>query len=229
MSNSALAGIISALPGSQSTRISITTTAGDTVHLDCTYKGGSASGIFLTFPQGDLPKNIDMTASCLVSISTRDEDTAPVVINARIEKIIGDTMLELTAKNLMDPTKLRQYFRVAISTPVTIIFEKKSEDTSSNQCTLTGETLDLSGSGLLGLFNQECQERQQIHIALDLPSPQASISCVGHVVHARRVRRGRYQIAVHFDHITNKQRDIILSNCLGEQRRQLNKGLQPGY
>ena len=229
MSNSAIAHVINAIHDNQPSRISITTKAGGTLHLDCTCRGGEAPTLFLAFSPHDLPGQIDMAASCLVSISSTDENTAPVMINARIEKIIGENMLELTAQNLMDPAKLRQYFRVALTAPVTISFEKNTEEAPCRQCSLEGETLDLSGSGLLGIFSQECKERQAITIDLDLPSPQASISCTGHVVHARRVRRGRYQIALHFDDITNGQRDIILSNCLSEQRRQLNRGLHPGY
>ncbi|MDR3630229.1 MAG: PilZ domain-containing protein [Desulfocapsaceae bacterium] len=225
MSISSLTKLISSIPDSQSARISITNTTGELLHLDCTYREGTAPGLILVFPPMGLPRNIEMSSSCLISIKARNEDTSPLVFNARIEKIIGDSTLELTAMSLMDPTKLRQYFRVAISAPVTISFEKENGEAAAGQYSLAGETLDLSGSGVLALFGEECQEKQRIKIDLNLPSPQAVISCMGHVVHARRVRRGRYHIALHFDDINNKQRDIILSNCLQEQRKQLNKGL----
>lgn len=135
--------------------------------------------------------------------------------------------MDVTENNIVDPTKLRQYFRVAICVPVTIAPASESAGDPSSRWSLTGETLDISGSGLLGLFSEQCQEQQAVKITLKLSSPEASVSCLGHIVHVRRVRRGKWQIALHFDDITAKQRDIIISNCLYEQRKLLMKGLQP--
>jgi hypothetical protein len=174
-----------------------------------------------------MPDNINMAQHCAVSIRNHDEDTAPLSLKAKIEEIIGDRTLELTAKNSIDPTSLREFFRVAIDVPVTISFEPESDEDDSRQWTLTGETLDISGSGILGLFGEECRDRQRLKITLDLSSPQATVVCMGHVVYTRRVRKGRWHIALHFDDITTKQRDVIISNCLYEQRRQLKETLQP--
>jgi len=197
------------------------------LYLDCNYKGGTAPSFFLMFPAKDLPNEINTSQQCSITINDRDKDGMPLVLRAKIEKIIDNTTLELTAQSVVDPTQLRQYFRVPIFVPVTISHTVKSNGVVSHRWVLTGETLDISGSGLLGLFEEECRERYGIEITLELSSPEASITCKGHVVQSRRVRRKRWQIALHFDDITNKQRDIIISNCLYEQRRQLKKGLQP--
>ncbi|RPH38819.1 MAG: PilZ domain-containing protein [Desulfobulbaceae bacterium] len=167
-----------------------------------------------------------MAQHCAISIRNHDEDTAPLSLNAKIEEIIGDRTLELTAKSSIDPTSLREFFRVAIHVPVVISFEPESDDDLERKWSLSGETLDISGSGLLALFSEDCQDRQRIKIAIELSSPQASVVCVGHVVYTRRVRKGRWHIALHFDDIASKHRDIIISNCLYEQRRQLKETLQ---
>ena len=227
MPESTITHLIRSIADSQSARISLSTSAGETLHLDCIYKEGIAPRFFLVFPPKKLPENINMAQHCSISIRNHDEDTAPLSLNAKIEEIIGDRTLELTAKSSIDPTSLREFFRVAIHVPVTISFEPEFDDDLERQWSLTGETLDISGSGLLALFSEECPDRQRIKIAIELSSPQASVVCVGHVVYTRRVRKGRWHIALHFDDIVSKHRDIIISNCLYEQRRQLKETLQP--
>lgn len=227
MADTSITHLIRSINDSQSARISLSTSAGETIHLDCIYKEGIAPRFFLVFPPKKLPDNINMAQHCAISIRNHDEDTAPLSLNAKIEEMIGDRTLELTAKSSIDPTSLREFFRVAIHAPVTINFAPESDEDHTRQWSLTGETLDISGSGILALFSEECQDRQRINITIELSSPQATVICMGHVVYTRRVRKGRWHIALHFDDIPTKQRDIIISNCLYEQRRQLKETLQP--
>jgi hypothetical protein len=227
MSDSSVAQLLRSIPDKQSARISLLTMTGETLHLDCIYREETSPRFFLVFPLKNLPKEIDTSKYCSISIQNSDEETAPLSLNAKIEEVIGNRALELTAKKNIDPTTLRQFFRVAIYTPVTISFEQESNVDPSPKWSLTGQTLDISGSGLLALFSEECQDRQHIKITLELPSPKASVSCMGHVVYTRRIRKAQWHIALHFDDIAAKQRDIILSNCLHEQRRQLKESIQP--
>ncbi len=226
MSDNTLIKILNSIPDSQSARVNLQTNDG-TISLDANYRVGVAPAFFLNFPGKDLPKEIDSSQHCTISINSSDERITPLILKAEVKDIVDDSTLELTAKNTLDPAQLRRYFRVAICTPVTISYLRESNGKIVRQWSLAGETLDLSGSGFLGLFDGECQDRHGIQITLELPAPEALVSCQGHVVHARRVRRGRWQIAMHFDDITNKQRDAVISNCLNEQRNQLIKGLQP--
>jgi len=227
VSDSTITQLIKTITDSQPARVSLSTLAGETVHLDCIYKEGIAPRFFLVFPPKKLPDEINMAQYCSISIRNHQEDTAPLSLNAKIEEIIGDRTLELTAKSSIDPTSLREFFRVAIHAPITISFAPDTGDDLSRHWSLTGETLDVSGSGILGLFSEECRDRQQIKINLELSSPQASVVCLGHVVYTRRVRKGRWHIALHFDEIATRQRDVIISNCLYEQRKQLKETLQP--
>ncbi len=228
MSDSAVIRLLQSIPDNQSVTITFLTTTGRTVNLDCMYKEGVVPPrFFLVFPSGVLPKEIDMSQQCRISIHGNDENAVSPSFNARIEEGINDRTLELTATKNVDPTALRDFFRVPLNTPVTLRVAEESSKDPADQWLVKGETLDLSGSGALTLFNEEIQEGKHLQIILDLPAPQASVSCQGHVVRARRVRRGRWQISLRFDHITNKLRDIIISNCLYAQRKQLEKGLRP--
>ena len=226
MSDLAIVHLLKSITDNQSATITFSTTTGRTVHLDCVYKEGVAPPrFFLVFPQGTLPKEINLSQQGLISIHSQEENAVPLSLNARIEEVINDHILELTATKNVDPTALRDFFRVPLFAPVTLRAVPESNKDSADQWLLEGETLDLSGSGALTLFNEEIQEGKLLQITLDLPSPQASVSCQGHVVRARRVRRGRWQISLHFDNISIKQQDIILSNCLYAQRKDLEKGL----
>jgi c-di-GMP-binding flagellar brake protein YcgR len=228
MSDSAIVHLLKSIPDDQSATLTFLTTTGRTVHLDCIYKEGIVPPrFFLVFPAGILPKEINMPQQCLISIHGNDEDTVRPSFNARIEEGINDHTLELIATKNVDPTALRDFFRVPLNTPVTLSVAEESNTDPAVHWLVKGETLDLSGSGALTLFDEEIQEGRQLQITIDLPSPQASVSCLGHVVRARRVRRGRWQISLRFDQITNKLRDIIISNCLYAQRKQLEKGLRP--
>ncbi len=227
MSHTTVTNILQSIPDKQSARINLSTKKGESLYLDCNYRKGVAPSFTLVFLDKDLPKEIDVSRQCSITINDRDRDGIPLVLKANIDVVSDNHTMDLTAQDVVDPTKLRQYFRVPISVPVTVSFAKESNGEILRQWSLAGETLDLSGSGLLALFEDECPDLHGIIITMELFSPKASITCVGHVVQTRRVRRKRWQIALHFDDITNKQRDIIISNCFYEQRKQLEKGLQP--
>lgn len=227
MTQSSLITMLNSIPDCQPARIHLAKNNGETLYLDCTYREGTAPQFFLVFAAGKLPTDLDLKQICTLSINNTNEDQPPISLNAIINRTIVNRTLELTAKGVFDPTTLRQYFRVPVYAAVTISNDKSSDKGPPREWSLTGETLDLSGSGLLGIFGEDCKTRQQIEITLQLNSPPAAVSCKGHIVSTRRVRKGRWQIAMHFDDITGKQRDIIISNCLNEQREQLKKGLQP--
>lgn len=227
MPDSSIIRLIKSITDSLPARISLSTISGETVHLDCIYKEGIAPRFFLIFPPKKLPEKINTAQYCSISIRNHDEDTAPLSLSAKVEEIVGDRTLELVAKSSIDPMTLREFFRVNIQIPITIGFQPESNDDSARRWTMTGETLDVSGSGILALFDEECLNSQRLTISFDLPSPQVSISCIGHAVYTRRVRKGRWHIALHFDEIEAKHRDMIISNCLYEQRKQLRESLQP--
>lgn len=227
MSNASVIRLVKSIADSQPARVSLHTEAGEKVHIDCIYKEGVAPRFFLVFPPNKLPEKINTSQSCLVSIRSDDEVTEPLSLNASIEEIIGGRSMELFATDTIDPTSLREFFRVNISTPITIGFNPQTENESDLHWSMTGETLDLSGSGVLGLFDEECRNRHRLTITFDLSSPPVTVTCIGHAVYARRVRKGRWHIALHFDRIEPKMRDMIISNCLAEQRRQLMESVHP--
>lgn len=223
MSQSSLTDLVKSLHDSQSAKIRMQNQAGQSIQFDCVYKESLAPNFYVFFPPGIIPDDLDIKQPCLVSLL--DETGAPLALTARILEIASDRSIELTATKTIDPISLREYFRVDLRTTVTISHESQGESSSRNW-SLKGQTLDISGSGVLGLFTDEPKTRHNLFIDINLTHPEKRIQCIGHIVRTIRLRGGRWQVALHFDTITSKDRDAVITNCLYEQRRQLRERIQ---
>lgn len=223
MSDSSLSNLVKSIQDNQPASIQLATTEGYAVSIDCVYKESHAPSFFLVFPPGSIPPDVDTTAPCLVTLA--DETGTSFAITARILDVTSERSIELTATKAIDPTTLREYFRVDLRTALTISYEAMDPGSSRNW-QLKGQTLDISGSGVLGIFADAPSNNQNIFIDIRLTHPEKFIQCIGHVVRTNRLRGGRWQVALHFDNITTKDRDAIITNCLWEQRRQLRERVQ---
>jgi len=223
MAELSLTNLVKSLIDSQSATIQMQAISGQLIHLNCVYKESVAPNFFLVFPPGVIPDKIDVNQPCLLSLE--DETGAPIAITARILEVASDRSIEFTALKTINPISLREYFRVDLRTSITISFETPDSGSSRNW-SLSGQTLDISGSGVLGLFAEEPKNVHNLFIDINLIQPKKRIQCVGHVVRTVRLRGGRWQVALHFDNITSRDRDAVITNCLWEQRRQLREKVQ---
>ena len=215
--------IIKKIADSESAEIDITTTNGQIVRLNCVYKESDAPGFFLVFPPKILPDNIDKEQYCPISIKY---GRSPLTLTAKILKITGDRTIELSAKNTINPEILREYFRVDTKVAIKAWFDPASPEGKTQPKIIEGQTLDISASGLLAIFPEEPQSKYRIEIEISLKESDKNIKCLGHIVRCKRLRKGRFQVAFHFDSITSKHRDSIISFCLQEQRYNLRKKIQ---
>jgi len=223
MTDSSLINLVKSLQDNQPASIQLSTTEGYAISIDGVYKESNAPSFFVVVPPDSIPDKVDTSAPCLVTM--QDEAGASFAIAARILEVASDRSIELTATKAIDPASLREYFRVDLRTSITISYETM-DPASSRNWSMKGQTLDISGSGVLGLFADEPHNSQNLFIDIRLTHPQKSINCLGHVVRTNRLRGGRWQVALHFDTITGKDRDSIITNCLFEQRRQLRERVQ---
>lgn len=223
MSDSSLIQLVKSFRDSQAAKIKLQTTSGQEVHLDCIYKESVAPNFFVVFPPDKIPDTIDLKKACAISL--HDGNGEPVALTARIAEIPNDRSIELTAATTIDPASLREYFRVVLRTAITVSYQAAKASESRNW-SISGQTLDISGSGVLGVFPQEARNKHNVFIELSLTHPQKRILCTGHVVRTHRLRGDRWHMALHFDNITTKNRDAIITNCLWEQRRQLRENVQ---
>jgi PilZ domain-containing protein len=211
------------LVDSETAKIDIPTLDRQTIRLNCIYKESHSPNFFLVFPPKKLPLNIDTEKYCPISIKS---GKTALTLTAKIVAINGDRTLELTAKNTVKPESLREYFRIGAKVSITAKYDPESPDSKTPAWTLTGKTLDMSGSGVLAIFPESPQTKHKITLLIQLKDGQENIECLGHIVRSRRLRKGRYQVSFHFDYIASKDKDSIISYCLQEQRSQLREKIQ---
>jgi c-di-GMP-binding flagellar brake protein YcgR len=214
---------IQQLADSATAKSDLTTTSGKIVRSNCIYKVSDSPSFFLIFPPKTLPEDLDIEQHCPISIKSGE---STITLVAKIAEIKGDRTLELIAKNSVTPESLREYFRVDTKVNIEASFDPKSPDSQVSAWSLKGNTLDLSGSGLLAILPAEPPTRNQITLLIDLFNNQNPIECLAHVIRIKRLRREKYQVSFHFDSITPKNKDSIISFCLKEQRNRLRDKIQ---
>ena len=212
-----LVDTIKRIQDSQPAEINLPLTDGGSVQLKCVYKEAFAPHFFLVFPPKQIPINIDAGKSCLVVVKDVEKS---VTFKAGIEAVKGDRVLELFAQKTIDPTSLRTAYRADLRTAISASYQPGPEE-RAKAWSLCGETLDLSAGGTLTIFPAEFQNRQRIILHIKLPYTDTEIFCTSHVISAIKLRKERWKIALQFDDISQNERDIIVSCCLKEQRRQL--------
>lgn len=214
---------IKRIPDSELAEIDISTQSGQVVRLSCIFKESEAPNFFLVFPPKKLPDDIDTDKSCPVAIKSEE---AALTLTAKIEEVSGDRTLELRAQKEVKPESLREYFRVDTKVPIIADYHQESLDGKSQSWTLEGKTLDISGSGVLTILPKEPLNKHKIELKLSLNGGKDVVTCTGHIIRTKRLRRGRYQVAFCFDCLKPKNRDTIISFCLQEQRNRLRDKVQ---
>jgi c-di-GMP-binding flagellar brake protein YcgR len=121
---------------------------------------------------------------------------------------------------------LRKYFRVNTTTEITASYKSSSQAASQSSWSIDGHTMDLSASGVLCLFSDEPKHNEHIILEIYLPHKNLTVNAVSHVVHKKRLRNRRWLVAFHFDTVSAKHRDAIITYLLSEQRKQLRENVQ---
>lgn len=216
---SGIAEIVNELNDSATATVDIPLKEGDPQRLDCVLKKTESPSFKLIFLPNALDfDNLVYGKNCHLVVKHGD---GSVNLNVQLDKADGDRTLHCTALASIKPESLREYFRVMINAPIRARYEPGPRETKNVPWELSGQTIDLSGSGVLALFPGKPASSSRIQLELDLPGQEAPIICQSSVVRTYRMRKKRYQVAFYFEEIDGKARDLIISCCLKEQRRQL--------
>jgi hypothetical protein len=189
--------------------------------MHCFFGKGEPPGFTLTFPDGALAVDqVDTGRTCMVMFDFINQTLA---VAADIRAVTEPSTLELVARETVSHTHARNYFRVDAATKVAasgVVPEGIAQQEASWR--LLGDTIDLSGSGLLCSFSEPLEKGVKVKIELTLPTRDMEIiTAVGHVVRCRKIEEYLYHIALHFDAIDSESQDKIMACCFELQRRYL--------
>ena len=185
------------------------------------YQKSSPPVFSLIFKPGALPVDtIDTKDTCIVNV---DMGGPSISLEANISSISNDQHLVLTAVKAISHEQMRDFFRVdAVTSVIGRSFTPELKKDEDNSWALKGETIDISGSGILVSFPEKPPESKQIRLDITLPTVEPEIGTVlAHPVRTIQTVDDQYDVAYQFIEISTEDRDKIIGWCLEIQRRLL--------
>jgi hypothetical protein len=188
------------------------------LRAQCLYHRTAPPRFSLLFRAGCLPvEEIDLKKSCLVSV---DLGGPAVSLQAKILEVVDEQTLAMALEKSVSYEQMREYFRVDAATEV--VCKSITREDSALGWSVAGETVDISGSGLLVIFPEDPPEHHQCRLEITIPAPNPQvIPAMARRVRSRRRDDGSYEVAYHFIDISGRHRDAIIGCCFTLQRKQL--------
>jgi c-di-GMP-binding flagellar brake protein YcgR len=189
--------------------------------LSCVYQAETPPVFLLLYVPGTLPLDeIDMNRKATVLLDIKGQN---ISLAADIQDKVNKQALRLIARDVISHEQMRHYFRVDINAPLVARPALRRDQ----EWSLSGETVDVSGSGLLAVFTEPIVEDEPVQVELILPIGNGEpIKAVAHVVRSREIGENQYQVALHFDTIDADDRDRIMACCFEIQRKHLRLKVQ---
>ncbi|MGW8193933.1 MAG: PilZ domain-containing protein [Desulforhopalus sp.] len=175
----------------------------------------------LLFKPGDLPVNdLDDKKPCIVTI---DLGGPALSLEAMVRSIAHPQKLEMVARKSTKHPQMRNYFRVDTDTKlVTKSFPRNSAKIAGKPWSYEGITVDISGSGVKALFDEQPPGEFPVQLEITIPNATPStVKALAHQVRSRKLADGRFEVAFQYDEITSTDRDRIIGSCFEIQRRML--------
>lgn len=192
----------------------------------CVYQKTSPPHFNLLFALGALPvDSINTQQTAIISV---DMGGPNLSLEAKIKAITGTQILEMIMVKSMSHNQMRDFFRVdAAAAVISRSFQSEVFGEQGEPWSLAGNTIDISGSGILATFSQEPPMEKQIRLEITLPgNATETISVLAHPVRSQKINDNHYEVAYQFDDISTEDRDKIIGCCLVLQRRLLRLKVQ---
>lgn len=180
----------------------------------------------LLFKPGVIPvKDLDLKQPCTVSV---DMGGPTISLEAMIVAVSNNQKLDMIVKKSVNHEQMRDFFRVDAKTSViSKSFHTEYVGKDEEPWSVDGQTIDISGSGILAIFDNEVPAETQVTLEISIPPfGSETIKVVAHQVRSKQLEDGRYEIAYHFDDISSEDRDKIIGSCLIIQRQMLRLKVQ---
>ncbi len=192
--------------------------------VQAVFERGEKGRFRLLFAPGELPENVDVKKEVLIGV---DLGGPSLSIEANIRDVDDNgQVLDMVLIRSINHEQLREFFRVDATTRV-VSRSFSCPGSSTEQWEIAGESIDISGSGVLAVFDRELPDAKFISLQLTLPTEDERtgenyiVNVVAHQVRSRRQEDGRYQVAFHYDDVSEEDRDKIIGSCFVLQRKML--------
>ncbi len=198
----------------------------DRVRAQCVYQQTSPPKFTLIFKAGLLPlDDIDVRQPCIITI---DMGGPTLSLEAMIQEIVNPQTLQMILQKSISHDQMREFFRIdAVTQVISSSFRTQFVNQNSEPWSIQGETVDLSGSGILAIFPHPPPTEKQVQLEIFVPSAEPeTVKVIAHQVRVQRQNDGRYEVAYHFDDISTEDRDKIIGCCLVLQRKLLRLKVQ---
>lgn len=202
------------------------TNRSDRIKTQCIYQKTSPPKFNLIFKPGVLPvDDIDVSEQSIINV---DQGGANISLEAKILNISNSQTLEMVITKSINHEQMREFFRVdAVTDVISTSFETAVFDNDEDQQAIAGKTIDISGSGILAIFEDKPPQTQHIKLEISLPGEDLEmINIFAHQVRVQKLHDGRFEVAYHFDDISDEDRDTIIGICLVLQRKMLRLKVQ---
>ena len=182
------------------------------------YRNVSPPLFELFFQPGSLPlEDLDNKKTCLVNLDFGGPNISMtgVIVSA------SESTLKLEAEKLISHEQMREFFRVdAVTEVISKSFQPAFFNREGESWALQGETIDISGNGILASFPQQPPDDEFVRLELSLPGSRAEIvNLLARTVRSCQIDDHHWDIAFHFQDISMEDRDRIVGCCLEIQRR----------
>lgn len=198
----------------------------DSVRIQGLYQKTEPPKFSLLFKPGMLPVDeIDSAKPCIISI---DMGGPTISLEAMIVKVANRQTLEMVVRKSISHEQMREFFRVdAVTSVISKSFHTELFSTTNEPWSTEGQTLDISGSGILAIFDEKPRPDRPVRLEITIPSIEPEvIKVLAHQVRGQQLQDGRFEVAYHFDDITIEDRDKIIGCCLIIQRKMLRLKIQ---
>lgn len=190
------------------------------------YQEESPPKFSLLFKPGVLPVDeIDTDKPAVIHV---DMGGPTVSLEANIVHIANAQTLEMIVVKAINHEQMREFFRVdAVTDVISQSFETTVFDNDNEGQAIPGKTVDISGNGILATFKERPPQTRHIRLEITDPATKAEIITVfAHQVRMTELHDGRFEVAYHFDEISDDDRDSIICTCLVLQRQMLRLKVQ---
>lgn len=198
----------------------------DRVRAQCIFQESTPPQFQLIFKPGVLPvDDIDRKGTCIVSI---DMGGPTLSLEAVIKGIENPQTLLMRLKKSISHEQMREFFRVdAVTQVISKSFHSEFSSGNSTPWTKLGQTVDISGSGILAHFSDEPPADNQVRLEITVPYPEPEmVKVLARKIRVTKLKEGGYEVAYHFDDIATEDRDKIIGCCLIIQRKLLRLKVQ---